>query len=491
MSSLPRKIDSAQRRGITLIFVVTMIVLFLLMGTAFVVVSNDYFKSARKRSAKHIYDSDGQAILERAFYDLARGPSLSDVNSPLRGHSLLADIYGYGVAATVDDARFEKSGHFLVLDVNQSDLKNLIDDSPITAEPIPGEMSGLLLSVVSGPARGLTMRIVDHQVSSSSNGFFVLPSRRDVGFNVSDLFKQRIVINGRPFSGTGAGEYNPNTRQDQAALSEMALKPNQVGRTLDEMLGINGEGYFSVVRNSATVPNSMGPNESYDTFDFQNMFLAGVSPDGMAIRPSFHRSELVKRSGRKGDFRAFDLDEPDDGVDVDNNNDGQPDGIWMDIGLPIENRPDGTCVKPLVSYLVVDLDGRINLNAHGNLSQIPGNLRMSEIGMLGGAISDKRGQGYGPPEISMHRLLPTYGSIIQERYGTDGLPGEAGVRDTWSSYKLFGYPDAEFGDPIPGTVDGHFGSAMDIHGRFSVGYPNIFDLADDMFPIGMPVASVG
>ena len=503
MSFQSRKTETSQRHGITLIFVVTMIVLFLLMGTAFVIVANDYFKSAHRRSTKHIYESDSRAILERAFYDLARGPALGDASSPLRGHSLLADMYGYGVTASVANAKADSSEHFLVVTLN-GDAKKLIDGSAYAPEPVSGSLSGLLLSVVSGPAKGLTTRIVDHQVQGSSHKFILLPSRGDAGFSVAQaptLIGSRVVINGRPFSGSGGGQFDPRAGRGQPALSRMALYPNQSGRSLARILGkTSGPGYFSVRTGSGTESNSRGPNESYDTFDFQNMFLAGFKFDGnlnrsRIERSSFYRPELPTNTfdGAKGDFRAFKRGGPNnDGVVVDNNNDGEPDGIWMDIGLSVENRPDGSCIKPLVSYLVVDLDGRINLNAHGSLVR-DGDHSMSEIGLLGNPESNlKRGQGYGPPEITMSQVLPgSQGQIIRNRYGRDGQPGRANVRDSWSSYKLFGYPDGKFGDAIPGTVNGHFGSAMDVHGRFATGYPQIFDLADGTFPIGMPVANVG
>ena len=86
------------RSGVTLLFVVSMIVLFLLMGSAFVLVSNDFFRAAKKRSTRHVFGTDQSAFVERAFYDLLRGPELNDSNSPLRGHSLLADMYGYGLS---------------------------------------------------------------------------------------------------------------------------------------------------------------------------------------------------------------------------------------------------------------------------------------------------------------------------------------------------------------------------------------------------------
>ncbi|QDV76694.1 hypothetical protein K2D_02750 [Planctomycetes bacterium K2D] len=52
--------------------------------------------------------------------------------------------------------------------------------------------------------------------------------------------------------------------------------------------------------------------------------------------------------------------------DVDNDGDGVNDSIWVDIGLPVQQTEDGRWYKPLVAMLVEDLDGRLNLNAHGN-----------------------------------------------------------------------------------------------------------------------------
>src|SRR5690606_19059977 len=45
--------------------------------------------------------------------------------------------------------------------------------------------------------------------------------------------------------------------------------------------------------------------------------------------------------------------------------DGVNDSVWVDIGLPVQQTEDGRWYKPLVAMLVEDLDGRLNLNAHG------------------------------------------------------------------------------------------------------------------------------
>lgn len=58
------------------------------------------------------------------------------------------------------------------------------------------------------------------------------------------------------------------------------------------------------------------------------------------------------------------------GLDVDNDQDGIPDSVWVDAGLPVHTEADGTLTKNLAGILCIDLDGKINLNAHGNLAQL-------------------------------------------------------------------------------------------------------------------------
>ena len=82
------------RRGITLLFVISMIVLFLLMGTAFVLVSNDFVKASRLRNRVRVKINDSRQLIERAMLDLVRGVNLDNVDSPLKGQSILGDMYG-------------------------------------------------------------------------------------------------------------------------------------------------------------------------------------------------------------------------------------------------------------------------------------------------------------------------------------------------------------------------------------------------------------
>jgi hypothetical protein len=164
-----------------------------------------------------------------------------------------------------------------------------------------------------------------------------------------------------------------------------------------------------------------GANPDYTAPDYQNMYLALrlAQPTGNAYGltpiPSFHRPELVNYwanwknpSTGKVDWNdttngpilqrkvmlrpmyavkifnpttgAFatgtilnpgmpDIDPINGPWDVCNAGDGYADSVWIDPGYEIRSTPDGRLYKPLVAILCVDLDGRLNLNAHGSLAQ--------------------------------------------------------------------------------------------------------------------------
>jgi hypothetical protein len=109
--------------------------------------------------------------------------------------------------------------------------------------------------------------------------------------------------------------------------------------------------------------------------------------------------------------------------DVDNNGDGVPDGVWIDAGIPLAQDENGRMIKPMVSFLVEDLSGRVNVNLAGNLAQAYGVIRSSAGGILYGITPPQvpadpktttytdlpAGFGYGPAEIDTRKLFPNTG----------------------------------------------------------------------------------
>jgi len=87
---------------------------------------------------------------------------------------------------------------------------------------------------------------------------------------------------------------------------------------------------------------------------------------------------------------------------VDNDNDGVNDGVWLtDMfgSLPV---PGGGYFKFDASYLVIDLDSRINLNAHGSRTSL--DLPAAD-GWWADAPAVPAGSGYGPADIDASILF--------------------------------------------------------------------------------------
>ena len=160
-----------------------------------------------------------------------------------------------------------------------------------------------------------------------------------------------------------------------------------------------------------------GANTDYTAADFQHMLLAAQTPQTPGVVgpmltpiPSLHRPELVAYWANVSNQQRHGLAEASSGPDaddlsaaqrqgpseflrgsnpnfdptwdgdhaavapgqhqqpawdVDNDGDGVPDSVWVDLGMPVRAAADGRHYKPLFAILCVDLDGRLNVNAHG------------------------------------------------------------------------------------------------------------------------------
>ncbi|MCL2119544.1 MAG: hypothetical protein FWH27_14095 [Planctomycetaceae bacterium] len=173
-----------------------------------------------------------------------------------------------------------------------------------------------------------------------------------------------------------------------------------------------------------TAPDAASPflNFSDMRFDMTGAFDSGNS----VIIPSYHRPALVALYGyagvdslRKVVMRPLPFDHPEfDGsqpalalgnlndlatrlsntnglyLDVDTDGDGIKDSVWVDVGLPVRSDANGRTYKPLVAIKCIDLDGKLNVNAHGNLGQLANFLNDYSLG-----------SGFGPAGVNLPRGL--------------------------------------------------------------------------------------
>ena len=137
---------------------------------------------------------------------------------------------------------------------------------------------------------------------------------------------------------------------------------------------------------------------------------------------------------------------------MDNDGDGVADSIWVDLGFPVRAAKNGKLYKPLFAILCLDMDGRLNLNAHGDLEQakssyyggtdLPvdaGDVTYAANNFAGSVVPPiTRGRGFGPAEINLNAIFPVAASSIYQqlltgngiyegRYGSDGVPGSVGT----------------------------------------------------------------
>ena len=101
-----------------------------------------------------------------------------------------------------------------------------------------------------------------------------------------------------------------------------------------------------------------------------------------------------------------------DGMDV-KNLEGYPggnDSIWIDAGFPVMTTPDGRKYKVLIAPLILDLDGKVNLNVAGNLmlrnTDPSTNNRPNYYEFNANHGSN---QGIGRWEINPQKLIANYG----------------------------------------------------------------------------------
>src|SRR5262249_28478554 len=173
-------------------------------------------------------------------------------------------------------------------------------------------------------------------------------------------------------------------------------------------------------RNNATQLRTAytgGFNVPYTYPDHNNFYLAAIAPaPGAVVTPSFHREYLFGRldnannpnwTSQEGKYLTLrptraqhpNFPLPSDRFgDVKNldNAPGGNDSIWIDIGAPAMTAAHGCKFKMLVAPLILELDGRVDLNVVGNIGnvQLPLNRQFH-----------RSNQGWGHWEINPSVLL--------------------------------------------------------------------------------------
>jgi hypothetical protein len=474
------------RRGVLLLLVLAILALFALVAVAFVLISGQSQRSAKNMQRVDQTLEDPQKLLSEAMMQVARGPS--NPVSVLGPHSLLEDMYGNNfVIAHITVVSAVAGGQLIEFTYQVSSDNTMYPPSWVPIDPDPQHRLGCVLTFLDPPFMGESTRIVGRNPTS---GNYQLLAAGPVTAG-SIMSETRVLINGTPFSGTGFG-FNPTTGKLDAWDPNGPDPSVNPGQEWQYALLPNPAAFSS--NNNINYKDPAGPggaNEDYDAADFQNMLLAAqiVDPTTGNVKtlPSLHRPALVNywNTTRTSDWNS----NPDPAVqkflhrkvilrptreyhpnftgsntnpispfgfdpiigpwDVDNDGDGVADSVWVDLGLPVRAAKDGKLYKPLFAILCLDMDGRLNLNAHGSLTQTDsgyytttgpsdGTTNYTADYFAGSTLPTiARGRGFGPADINPNYVLQNltlYQQLLtgnttlgyEGRYGSDQVPGVAG-----------------------------------------------------------------
>jgi hypothetical protein len=278
-------------------------------------------------------------------------------------------------------------------------------------------------------------------------------------------------VNAVPFNGTGRLRVQsvffsdplapPEARDDSFLINYQAFL-NASGVPVDGFLRDPERLGARPGLAAARMPFTGGFNVPYTYPDLNNLFLAAVRADGTVMLPSFHRpwtgfgpldpgnpnwtdatkpwlKYMVLRP-RPADHPGFPLPEDPTG-DVKNliGAPGGNDSIWIDLGAPVLTAPDGRRFKALFAPLILDLDGKVNVNVHGNIRGL-GQTHVSN-------------QGWGPWEVNLGKVLnvPVNPGEWRNLFITTAAPPRA------NRYGLDGVPSATANQAVPGKLPHFYG----------------------------------
>ena len=399
-----RPTSGRTRHGIMLLLVLLMLSLFMAIGAMLLTVATRAREASRAAAAYAqplaLNDAAAQSALDQALMALLRGSVSARDGSIVTGtfcENLLADKYGISLTFTGSGLSATNTP------VPTVQITSTSGDMT-TGTAAASRLNGRILTIKPSPGQGdvVSFRILNAVATSTATAtcyLAQLPARVSAAM-VSSTSSFDVIVNGREFT-------------------------------------------------PATGPTAPEP---YDAYDDANLWLAQPSLNtlqtGSFVRLSVSGSMILPPT-------------------VDNDNDGVPDGVWVSglgapstvLGTVIPSQPSplGGTVTYDVSYLVLDLDGRVNVNAAG--------IARPAAGSYAGTQDAPLGMGYGPADLDPSLVVS---GELPSSTGTSAFTGAGqNARSRgWATLLLSGTPsDANYSTgyqqrrmpPLLGGIQGRYG----------------------------------
>lgn len=362
-----------QRRGSTLMIVMVLMGMLSLLGVIF------YMFAAQERSNANYYADaskevtaprlDADTLFDWALDQIIVGTDPRLKNSMLWGsrYSLLSNAMGVGYHKPGDLHPFNGEGVNVIFD-SASGQMGVDQNRDGTIEP----GNSYLLDWVDSPA---AQNQNQRQLVGGST-YFPQP---DVGYTYPDINNPFLCYVGKV--------------RDQNGQVHQVVKPSYMvpGLLRNAITGAPNTGWYNdntvSARSMRAHPNHVYvfPSQSSITIsrylnDTEAGNLIGTGAYGFPVQPmtSAYNTNSggtgpAYSQGRMGPYTkisaALNGDDPIE-FDYDNDGDGIPESILMDLDYPPQQDANGKMFVPLFLVTIHDLDALINLTVHGNLAKI-------------------------------------------------------------------------------------------------------------------------
>ncbi len=358
--SYNRRYISRSRSGMILLVVMSVLALFAVMGMTFILFTGRNRESAEAAlkyapEAKTTGNSP-QELLEEGIMQVIAGRSTDNTVSPIQSSlSLLGDMYGTGTP-TKGNGVFSKNAATGLITFPATDTK----------------LSGRVVTITSGKLKGNSTTIIKVKDGNA----YCLPFHLDPALDANAC---DYIVNQRPF-------------QNQYDYDAVNAESNE--NKFMSLRYAGGDTKCKAPVGRIVIPSYYRPGDS-------------ARPGCTGNENELGGKDLYPDLGTGAVTNAVTKD--DSPWDIDNDGDGDKDSVWMDLGLAPRAMPDGTMVVPMYAILTEDLDGRINVNAHGQYDTVNSTTCSSTAaggGSFQGYAGDAApttplvGQGYGCAEIN-------------------------------------------------------------------------------------------
>ena len=282
------------KRGVVLLIILTLLTLLIVIGVTFALISGQYRRAAEEAAKNDLYGDPPAQLADRIIYDVLRGPTGMNV---LFGHSLLRDLYGNdGVRGVVDLG----TRHPITLRMNGEwvEFGALVDRRQPFGRTLSTEFqayTGCVLTMIDGPAAGLSTRIVGYSIQPGADGAWGQAGADDDNDGTADDISERLWnpnIMGReaPTFGVPASFVNDDVVVVRAEVFKSDLSIPVMPNAGDQFL-INGHpfngtgfGYLPELtsRNLDARTYDPGPDGAWGN--------AGVDDDGNGLTDDWRES---------------------------------------------------------------------------------------------------------------------------------------------------------------------------------------------------------